>query len=132
MASLFEKSITEIKGIGEKKAELFNKLGLKSVGDLIKFYPRTYLDWSKLTDVDKAENGEIVTIKATIDTQFRETRVKGGKLLIKGTASDDTGTVRLTFFNNKFISKLLKFGETYIFRGRITGGYGLPEMTSPE
>ena len=103
MASLFEKSITEIKGIGEKKAELFNKLGLKSVGDLIKFYPRTYLDWSKLTDVDKAENGEIVTIKATIDTQFRETRVKGGKLLIKGTASDDTGTVRLTFFNNNQI-----------------------------
>ena len=132
MPSLFETNITEIKGIGEKKAKLFNKLGLYSVGDLIKFYPRNYLDWNKFTNVEDAENGEVAIIKATIDTKFVTTRVKGGKLLIKGTASDDTGTIRLTFFNNKFIPNLLKYGETYVFRGRIQGGYGLPEMTSPE
>ncbi|MBE6732209.1 MAG: ATP-dependent DNA helicase RecG [Ruminococcaceae bacterium] len=132
MPSLFETGITNIKGIGEKKAKLFNKLGLWSVGDLIKFYPRNYLDWNKFTSVEDAENGEVAIIKATIDTKFVTTRVKGGKLLIKGTASDDTGTIRLTFFNNKYIPNLLKYGETYVFRGRIQGGYGLPEMTSPE
>ena len=132
MASLFERNVTEIKGIGEKKAKLLSKLGLNSVGDVIKNYPRNYQDFSNIQDIDKAPSGDIAIIKATIDSTFSETRIKGGKMLIKGTASDETGTVRLTFFNNRYIPSLLIYGETYIFRGKIQGGFGLREMTSPE
>ncbi|MFQ9783703.1 MAG: hypothetical protein ACLRX1_01155 [Ruminococcus sp.] len=46
MASLFKKKIECLKGIGEKRAELFHNLSVYSVGDLIRYYPRNYEDWS--------------------------------------------------------------------------------------
>ena len=47
MTSLYKTPVTNLNGIGEKRAALFARLGIKSVGDLINFYPRTYEDWSK-------------------------------------------------------------------------------------
>ena len=46
MASLFDMDIQQLKGVGEKRAQLFHKLGVFSVGALLRFYPRAYEDWS--------------------------------------------------------------------------------------
>ena len=54
MASLFNMPVTELKKIGAKRAELFAKLGIYSVGDLVRFYPRTYEDWSKPCRIEDA------------------------------------------------------------------------------
>ena len=52
MTSLYKTPVTNLNGIGEKRAALFARLGIKSVGDLINFYPRTYEDWSILTSLN--------------------------------------------------------------------------------
>ena len=50
--SLYKTPVTNLNGIGEKRAALFARLGIKSVGDLINFYPRTYEDWSNIKHID--------------------------------------------------------------------------------
>ena len=60
MTSLYKTPVTNLNGIGEKRAALFARLGIKSVGDLINFYPRTYEDWSNIKHIDELEYGETV------------------------------------------------------------------------
>ena len=62
MTSLYKTPVTNLNGIGEKRAALFARLGIKSVGDLINFYPRTYEDWSNIKHIDELEYGETVCI----------------------------------------------------------------------
>ena len=63
--------IEELSGIGKKRAELFNKLGVFSVGDLLNFYPRTYEDWSEITDIADVEDGATVCIRASVHSAFQ-------------------------------------------------------------
>ena len=53
-----EKNIRYIKGVGEKRALLFNKLGIYTVNDLVRFFPRKYQDWSKTKTVLESQDGE--------------------------------------------------------------------------
>ena len=78
MASLFEQPIEFLKGVGKKRAELFKKLGVNSVGDLICYYPRTYEDWSNFVNISDLKAEEICCIKAVVTAPPSESRVSGG------------------------------------------------------
>ena len=54
MASLFKIDIQKLKGVGSKTAEYFRKLGVCTVGDLIKFFPKGYEDWTTLSNIEMA------------------------------------------------------------------------------
>ena len=59
-------------------------------------------------------------------------RVRGGMIIAKGTITDGDDVVAVTFFNNKYISSMLKAGEEYLFYGKITlGKFSAREMVSP-
>ena len=131
MASLFNMPITSLSGIGSKRAELFAKLGVKSVGDLICFYPRTYEDWSSVEKIENLQYGGIYCIKGILAKPIVDSRIKGGKLLSKTTVYDETGSLQIVFFNNRYISSMLSCGTEYFFYGRITiGDYGA-QMIAP-
>lgn len=131
MSSLYKTSIENLKGIGKKRAELFNRLGLYSVGDVLEFYPRKYENWTDITPIEQAEDGQTVCIKATIGNFINSVRTKGGKLLTKFSAFDDTGAVEVVYFNNKYIDSLLSYGETYLFYGKINRNITGMQMISP-
>ena len=131
MASLFEIPIEHLNGIGSKKGQLYRKLGIDTVGALVRFYPRTYEDWSKPCLIDNAAIGETVCIKATVAQPVSETRISGGRLLATTRAYDESAYIKLTFFNNRYISSMIKTGEEYLFYGKVTGGTGYKEMVSP-
>ena len=80
MASLFEQPIEFLKGVGKKRAELFRKLGVNSVGDLICYYPRTYEDWSSYVNISDLKADETSCIKAVVTAPPSETRVSGVEL----------------------------------------------------
>ena len=104
MTSLYKTPVTNLNGIGEKRAALFARLGIKSVGDLINFYPRTYEDWSNIKHIDELEYGETVCIKAVVATSVNDTRISGGRIISKTAVYDETGSIQLVFFNNKYIN----------------------------
>lgn len=126
------RSIQYIKGIGPKKAELFANLGIFTDLDLLRYYPRNYEDWTKPVDICDTIENEMNVIKATVTSAVSEIRTKGGHYICKGVAEDETGLVTLTFFNNKFIPRMIHRDTSYFFKGKITRQMGGKEMLSPE
>lgn len=132
MASLYNIEIENLKGVGKKRGELFNKLGVYSIGQLLNFYPRTYEDWSSVKDISDVENGEVACIKGQVCSAINSGYTRSGKIITKLQVSDETGVIELVYFNNRYISSMLKYGETYCFYGKISKNlYGI-QMTAPE
>ena len=130
--SLYDVPITKLSGIGEKRAALFRKLGIVSVGDMITYYPRSYDNWSAVTAVADIEPDTVCVVKAKVATPVNNIRISGGRTMAKLSVCDDTGYLNLVFFNNKYISSMLRYGETYLFMGRVAyDKYGY-QMVSPE
>lgn len=130
--SLYEVPITKLSGIGEKRAALFRKLGIETVGDMISYYPRSYENWSDTTDIGAVQPEEKCVVRGKVMTPVNTIRISGGRTMAKLSISDDTGYLNLVFFNNKYISSMLRYGETYLFMGKIAyDKYGC-QMVSPE
>lgn len=130
------KPLQYYKGVGEKRAELFEKLGIGSSDALLRYYPREYEDWSNCISVEEAkanaESGEVCCIRATVAAPVRSVFLKGGKTLYSTRAVDEAGKgFRLTFFNNSYIPRMLVQGSEYLFRGKLFVGKNGAEMTSP-
>ncbi len=128
----FSDNIKYIKGVGEARAMAFRTIGVSTVGELLRFYPRAYEDWSKILPISQCIIGETVCIKGTVMFPVKNERVRGGMLIAKATVTDGDDVVSVTFFNNKYIDKMLKSGEEYLFYGKITlGKFSAREMVSP-
>lgn len=125
-------NIQYIKGVGEKRAGLFNKLGIYSVSDLIHFFPRRYQDWSKTKTVLEAENGETVTIKATMITPVKEALIRKGLTLYKCNFTDGENVIHVTIFNNKYLAKALRTFDDYILYGKLEKSFTHASMSSPQ
>jgi len=130
LASLFELPITHIKGIGENTAQLFHKLGVYSVGQLLCYYPRTYEDWSNPVPITPFLEGNVL-IKARLSAPFITSRLTAGRFISKAQISDDSGSVELIYFNNKYISSMLKEGEEYYFFGKVERDLSGLKMIAP-
>jgi ATP-dependent DNA helicase RecG len=111
--------LTNVKGVGPELAKKFAQLGVKTVGDLIDYYPRRYDDFSHVQKIQNIKPG-MVTIKATIK-QAKGRYVRRGMHVTEGVASDDTGSVRLVWFNQPYRAGAIKSDAEYF----ISGDFGL-------
>lgn len=131
MASLYKMPIAKLNGIGSKRAALFEKLGIKSIGDLLNFYPRTYENWSTVDKIENLRYGGKYCIRAVLGTPITDVRISGGRIISKGMVYDDTDSIQIVFFNNKYISSMLKGGHEYFFYGKVTTDSFGTQMVSP-
>ncbi len=123
--------IRYLKGVGEKRAELFSKLGINSVGDILEYYPRMYEDWSKIKKISETIVGETACVKGFITHTPHGTLIKKGMTIYKTGICDGEDVMDLTIFNNRFAAEALKEGEEYVFFGKIGGNLYKREMTNP-
>ena len=128
----FSTEIQYLKGVGPARAEAFSKLGVDTVGALLRFYPRAYEDWSRVVPIREAPVDTECCIRAVVSYTPSKIRIPGGRLLSKTSVTDGIGILNLVFFNNKFIDSMLKEGEEYLFFGKITlDKHGIRQMVSP-
>lgn len=132
MASLFERPITYLKGVGPAKACLFQKLGIDSVGALLYHFPRDFEDWSNPVKISEAASGEVCCVRGKLSATMRESRLPGNRLMVRAEVSDGYDAMRIVFFNNKYITSMLKYDTEYLFYGKITRDLGGVQMVSPE
>lgn len=125
-------NIKYIKGVGEKRAGLFNSLGIFDVNALIHFYPRKYEDWSQTKTVSTAENGCEISVKATMITPVKEHMVRRGMTLYKCRFSDGESIINVTIFNNKYLAQSLRIYEDYVLFGRLEKNLTSASMSSPK
>lgn len=127
-----ESNIKFIKGVGEKRAELFHKLGIFDVDALIHFYPRKYEDWTDTKTVKETQNGENAVIKATMITAVTEHIIRRGLTIYKCKFTDGETVINVTIFNNKYLAKSLRTYEDYILFGKIEKNLTSASMSSPK
>ena len=121
-----------LKGVGEKRAQLFAKLGVDSVGALLRYYPRGYTDYKNVTQIVDCTVSDTVCIKAEIITPIEEREHRKGMTTYRFLISDESGSMAVTLFNQKYLAARLHTGSTYLFYGKVSGSPFCPEMTSPE
>ena len=124
--------IKYIKGVGEKRAELFRKLGILDVRQLVHFYPRKYQDWSQEMTAAQCESGENACIKATLMTPVKEHMIRKGMTVFKCNFTDGETVIHVTLFNNKYLAKSLRQYNDYILYGKIEKTLTSANMSSPK
>ena len=127
-----EYDIRYLKGVGEKTARLYNKLGIFTVDDLIRHYPRKYLDYGNTVSVKDAPPDTPVFIKATMITPVKESMIRKGLTLYKCNFSDGETVIRVTIFNNKYLAKALRTFDDYILYGKVEKTFTSASMSSPQ
>lgn len=123
--------IRYLKGIGEKRAGLFNKLGVFSVGDLLRYLPRGYEDRTDVRDICDVEEGEAVCVRGTLARGVRSFRARTGSKVTQTAVTDGTGIMNLTWFNAPYAEKALRSGEGFTFFGRVNRRGMTFEMINP-
>ena len=112
------KEIQFVKGIGPKRAEKLHKLNIFTLKDLIYYFPRQYEDRSKVKKINQLENEEKVTIKGVI-TRMDSYSPKKGMNIIRMDMRDDTGYIKLSFFNQEYIKRAFKSGDSIAVFGKV-------------
>lgn len=112
------KEIQFVKGIGPKRAEKLHKLNIFTLKDLIYYFPRQYEDRSKVKKINQLENEEKVTIKGVI-TRMDSYSPKKGMNIIRMDMRDDTGYIKLSFFNQEYIKIAFKSGDSIVVFGKV-------------
>ena len=121
-----------VKGVGPNRVKLLNKLNIYNLEDLITYYPREYEDRSKPKKIADTENGEECLIEGIVTSHIKEIRTHRKNMIIyKLIVRDDTDSCELVWYNQSYLKKMFRIGETYKFFGRINKRIGQTEMVSP-
>ncbi|MGN8890334.1 ATP-dependent DNA helicase RecG [Dysosmobacter sp. HCP28S3_G4] len=120
-----------IKGIGEQRAKALGKLGIRTLQDLVSYFPRRYEDRTQTKSIAELEPGETAGVAAMVAAAPTVSRVRQGLDLVKLRAVDETGALDVTFFNQTWLRTSLHVGDTYIFYGKAEGTQRRRQMTNP-
>lgn len=120
-----------LKGIGEKKAQAFLRLGVKSVRDLVSLFPRKYEDRSHFAPIASTTDGDTVCIRALVADEPRLHRVRSGLELVKFRVVDESASVDITYFNQPYIRQRIHRGDACRLYGRIVVAGGHRTMSNP-
>lgn len=127
-----EDSIRFVKGIGPKKAALFEKLHIRTLRDALETYPRDYEDRTRITRIaDLGEDGKYA-IRAIVGSEPKTTHIRKGMTLVKCTIFDESGSLHVTYFNNPYAAALLRVGQEYLFYGRVQTNGRMRMLISPQ
>lgn len=133
MNNILETSVRYLKGIGPKKAEIFNAVGITTVEDLLYYFPRRYEDRTKFTAISELQEGNVQTIKAEILAKGqRQSWKRRGFHIIELAVGDSTGKIFCIWFNQPYLKDYFEVGATLILHGKIERYGSKLQMSSPE
>jgi ATP-dependent DNA helicase RecG len=114
--TLLSAEITAVPGVGPTVATRLHHLGIRTIRDLLFYFPREHRDYSKLTKIAQLPFNEIVTTMGLI-WKVESKRTKGGRTLTIAEISDETGKLYVSWFNQPYLKKQLKEGSSLVVTG---------------
>lgn len=123
--------LRELKGVGEKTEKLFQKIGITTAEEFLRYYPRTYDIYEEPVEIASAEEDKTVSIRATIATGIYINQIRNLQVLTT-TVADASGRLPVAWFNAPYLRGTLKKGSVFILRGKIIRKKGRPQMEHPE
>ena len=131
MNTKLDSDIKFLKGVGPKRAELYNKLGVSTVADLLCHYPRSYMDFSSPVSINNALLDENNIIKGRIVKKLPVARIRKGMTIYKAIMTDDESDITIVIYNSEFAFNKLTLGKEYLLYGKVTGNLVRKEISSP-
>ena len=123
--------VTILRGVGPARAKQLQALNIFTLEDLICHFPRGYEDRTQLVTIDKLQVDVPACFRAMVMNTPRTTHVRKGLDITKVQVADHTARLNLTFFNSRFVSENLHYGQEYIFYGAVSGDFIGYNMTNP-
>lgn len=124
-------NITCLKGIGEKTAKLFQRIGITTVRELLLYYPRGYQSFSPPQKLAQSRAEETITAELFVVSDFKWKKVRNLSVGT-GLCSDGQNRISITYFNAPYMKKRMSAGCSYLFRGKLKIGNGKYSMDQPK
>ena len=122
--------ITVLRGVSDKLAQKFRRLGVQTVRDMLYFFPRRHIDYSKRKSIAELQVGEEQTVVANI---WQASQVYlGGRRSAEAVIGDESGNMKVVWFNQPYLAKQFHTNAQYIFSGRVSLYKGVKMFVSPE
>lgn len=125
-------SISVLKGIGRKKADIFHEMGIETIEDLALYFPKSYEDKRSVTPISELRAGSKVLIQARIVNKRMGANRFKKKTPLMLNVSDDSGMLEVVFFNGYFLNKLFDIGKEYVFYGSVSENLNRFQIVHPE
>jgi len=123
--------IWEIPRIGPQTQRRLKRLGIETIGELIFHFPNRYEDFSDITPISSVEAGKTVCIQGKI-TNIKNIRIFKRRMVItEAQVTDDSGTIKVTWFNQPYLTNTLKSGDFVFLAGKMTSKKGRKYLSSP-
>lgn len=127
-----EDQVRFVRGIGPKKAELLQKLGIETLADALSYYPRSYEDRTHITPIAQLMDGEKQCIHAIVGAPPTTAHIRKGMDVTRCKVFDHSGSLALRFFNNRYAAAALQVGQEYAFYGKVQAEGRTFVMLAPE
>ena len=122
--------VTALAGIGAQRAKQLEKLNIRTLYDLLAYFPRAYEDRTVFCSIGALEFGKPACFEAMVVSEPRTAHVRKGMDITRVQVADGTGKLTLTFFNQSYVKDSLCYGESYRFYGTLSDGYA-GQMANP-
>lgn len=124
--------LTVLPGIGPKTAQTMQHLGLRTLEDLLYYFPRRYDDYSRMKTINRLEYGDELSVIGTVKSAINRT-VKGGKMTVFEAVIDDrTGSLRVCWFNQPWLERSIQPGAQIVVSGKVDMYLGRLTMNNPD
>ncbi|MDP8214609.1 MAG: ATP-dependent DNA helicase RecG [Candidatus Euphemobacter frigidus] len=130
MRSVLHNDVQYVKGVGPRRATLFGRLDVRTVEDLLYYFPRDYQDRRHFTPIAALEEGEFAVIKGEV-LATGLSKTKKGKKVFRLIVDDGSGRLPCLWFNQAYLDNVIKQGEEYVFTGKVQR-YQTLQMANPE
>jgi ATP-dependent DNA helicase RecG len=127
----FKRSVQYVKGVGESRAKTFLRLGLKTVGDLVQYFPRDYEDRTITKRIAEVQEGDTCSVVASLAADITESRPRRNLRVTKALVTDGSGFMNITWFNQDYIKRNVQPGQEYVFFGPTKRNGVRVEMQNP-
>ena len=130
-----EKQLTQtvqfLKGVGPHRAELLEKLGLRTAADILFFFPRSYQDFTELNDITELANDQLAHILGVVD-DIDQMITGNGKHILYVLIKQGKQFLRAVWFGQSFLLQRFQIGQRVMFRGKAKLVGGRFQMTHPK
>ncbi|EGC03585.1 ATP-dependent DNA helicase RecG [Ruminococcus albus] len=126
------KPVMYLSGVGPKKSELYENMGVKTVYDLLYHFPRYYIDLNSPQTIRDAPLNETVVLKGRVVRKLPEAPIRRGLSVYKAVFTDDTADLTIVIYNAGYLFKSLEVEREYFLVGKLTGNLIRREINSPQ
>ena len=130
LSDLAEIGVERLKGVGPKHVEALEEMGIRTILDLVTFYPRRYIDRTNQAAIADLVEGEQAMVLARV-RKVGSRRTRQGRTMVDVDLFDGSSYLKVTFFNQPWRAKQLREGAEVTVFGKVERFQGRRQMTNP-